>query len=66
MTGGWRYASFTERTGLDLRTEWRADLDALVACGWGVEEPERFRLTPAGLRFADAAAARLLRSDPTP
>lgn len=64
MNAGWRYDAFVERTGFDLRTEWAADLRALEACGWGVVEEHRFRLTRQGLRFADSAAVRMLRPEP--
>jgi len=63
MNAGWPYAEFTARTGFDLRTDWRADLDKLVQRGWGEDLPDRFRLTRAGLRFADAAGAELLRPE---
>lgn len=62
MNCGWPFADFTAVTGFDLRQEWAADLQALVDCGWGEQSPEAFRLTRSGLRFADAAALRLLRS----
>jgi oxygen-independent coproporphyrinogen-3 oxidase len=62
MNMGWPFRQFREVTGFDLRQHWREDLDRLVACGWGCEEADRFQLTKSGLRFADAAAAALLRS----
>jgi oxygen-independent coproporphyrinogen-3 oxidase len=61
MTQGWAFEEFRRVTGFDLRQEWAADMEALSARGWGRIEPERFRLTPAGLRFADAAAEYFLR-----
>jgi oxygen-independent coproporphyrinogen-3 oxidase len=60
---GWPYTDFTAVTGFDLRAEWAADLDWLEAQGWGERQPDRFRLTRRGLRFADLAAERLLRPD---
>jgi oxygen-independent coproporphyrinogen III oxidase len=63
MTAGWRFDDFQSRSGFDLRTEWKSDLEALVELGWGTMEPGRFRLTRAGLRFADAAGAMLLRPE---
>lgn len=63
MNLGWPYADFTAVTGFDLRSEWAEDLDWLVAQGWGERQPDRFRLTRQGLRFADLAAERLLRPD---
>ena len=62
MNAGWPFAEFTERTGFDLRTGWRAELDRLVACGWGEETADSFRLTRQGLRFADSVAEMFLRS----
>ena len=63
---GWPYDEFRRRTGFDLRTEWAAELAELERRGWGVREPDRFRLTRVGLRFADAAAEMMLRPDPAP
>ena len=62
MNAGWPFAEFTERTGFDLRTGWRTELDRLVACGWGEETADSFRLTRQGLRFADSVAEMFLRS----
>ena len=62
MNAGWPFAAFQERTGFDLRNEWAADLDQLSRQGWAEVLPDRFRLTPQGLRFADAAARRMLRT----
>jgi oxygen-independent coproporphyrinogen III oxidase len=61
MNQGWPFAAFTAVTGHDLREEWRADMERLVAEGWGVIDAGGFRLTRQGLRFADAAAERFLR-----
>lgn len=61
VVAGWPYAEFRQRTGYDLRREWAADLEELEQRGWGIREPDRFRLTPTGLRFADAAAEMMLR-----
>ncbi|MGA4579635.1 radical SAM family heme chaperone HemW [Limisphaera sp. VF-2] len=61
VVAGWPYAEFRSRTGYDLREEWAAELEELERRGWGVREPDRFRLTPTGLRFADAAAEMMLR-----
>lgn len=63
MNAGWPFADFERLTGFDLRGEWGADLEWLVAQGLGEQLPERFRLTPRGLRFADLAAERCLRPD---
>ncbi|HAV62586.1 MAG TPA: coproporphyrinogen III oxidase [Verrucomicrobiales bacterium] len=61
MNRGWRFDEFRETTGFELAEEWRVDLAVLVDCGWGERSDESFRLTRAGLRFADAAAERFLR-----
>ena len=55
------FDQFREVTGHDLRGEWAADMDQLQHQGWGRILPDRFQLTPQGLRFADAAAQCFLR-----
>jgi oxygen-independent coproporphyrinogen-3 oxidase len=62
MNAGWPLAEFTQRTGFDLKAEWPAELDRLVACGWGEMTADSFRLTRQGLRYADAAAEMFLRT----
>jgi len=62
MNRGWRYGEFRERTGFDLRTDWKQELAALQDRGWGEDFGDGFRLTRRGLRFADAAATEFLRS----
>ncbi len=61
MTAGIEFEAFMQVTGLDLRTEWAANMEDLARRGWGQILPERFRLTSEGLRFADAAAELFLR-----
>ena len=61
MNAGWPFDAFARRTGFDLRSEWAKDIEFLVGRGWGECLPDRFRLTPRGLRFADTAAERMLR-----
>jgi oxygen-independent coproporphyrinogen III oxidase len=56
MTTGWRFAEFQQITGFDLRHIWDSELHDLIARGWGEFDADGFRLTPLGLRFADAAA----------
>lgn len=63
VVAGWPYEEFRRRTGFDLRVEWASELAELERRGWGVCEPDRFRLTRVGLRFADAAAEMMLRPD---
>ncbi len=66
LVAGWPFEDFERLTGFDLRGEWAGDLTWLVERGLGVWEPDRFRLTPWGLRFADLAAERLLRPEAEP
>jgi len=61
MVAGWPFDEFRCRTGQDLRGEWAADISRLVEQGWGRLSPDRFQLTRAGLRFADAAGQMFLR-----
>lgn len=61
MNAGWPFAEFRRVTGHDLREDWSADMDSLVQKGWALRSPDRFQLTPQGLRFADAAAEAFLR-----
>jgi oxygen-independent coproporphyrinogen III oxidase len=61
MNCGLAFEEFRQVTGYDLRNEWAADMETLVARGWGVRSAERFHLTRAGLRFADGAAELFLR-----
>jgi coproporphyrinogen III oxidase-like Fe-S oxidoreductase len=60
MTAGWPWQLFQATTGYDLRRHWGGEIASLVHQGWATENEDRFRLTPAGLRFADAAAERFL------
>ena len=61
MVVGWPFEQFRQTTGYDLRREWAAEMNQLVQQGWGKILPDRFHLTPQGLRFADAAAQLFLR-----
>src|SRR5579883_744326 len=61
MIAGWPFAQFREITGHDLRHDWAAEMEELTRQGWGQASSERFRLTPEGLRFADAAARMFLK-----
>jgi oxygen-independent coproporphyrinogen-3 oxidase len=65
MNVGWGFEEFRAATGFDLREHWSADMDALVAEGFGVRSAERFHLTPRGLRFADHAAEKFLCPEAT-
>jgi len=62
MVAGWQFDEFLKTTGFDLRNEWAADMDSLVANGWGQKTEVSFQLTAQGLRFADAAAESFLRT----
>lgn len=59
---GWGFEEFRAATGYDLREEWADDLRWLAAQGFGELSAEGFRLNRHGLRFADLAAERLLRT----
>jgi len=61
MNSGWEFDPFRDATGFDLRLEWKTEMDRLVVDGWGCVDTVGFRLTPQGLRFADAAAELFLR-----
>lgn len=61
MVAGWPFDEFRRVTGHDLCRDWAGEMDSLVQRGWGARAPDHFRLTPAGLRFADTAAEMFLR-----
>lgn len=61
MNAGWPLDHFQKITGLDLRSNWQNEINELIQRGWAVLEPNCFRLTPQGLRFADAAGQEFLR-----
>lgn len=61
MPAGWPFAQFQLATGYDLRVEWRAEMEQLIAEGNAQRDEDRFRLTRRGIRFADAAAELFLR-----
>jgi oxygen-independent coproporphyrinogen-3 oxidase len=61
MNMGWRWEAFTRATGFELREEWASEMLALESKGWGIREPDGFRLTRQGLRFADDAGSEFLR-----
>lgn len=61
MIAGWPFEQFRQVTGYDLRRDWVREMDELASQGWGELGPDRFQLTPQGLRFADAAAQLFLR-----
>jgi oxygen-independent coproporphyrinogen-3 oxidase len=61
MVAGWPFDQFQRTTGFDLNSEWAAEIGQLTRQGWGHLAPDRFHLTPKGLRFADTAAEMFLR-----
>ena len=61
MNAGWPFEAFEHATGFDLRDEWGETMEMQVNQGHGVLEESGFRLTPQGLRFADAVGAEFLR-----
>jgi oxygen-independent coproporphyrinogen-3 oxidase len=61
MIAGWPFVQFEQTTGYDLRREWSPAITQLVAQGWGRMDDDGLRLTPLGLRFADAAAELFLK-----
>jgi oxygen-independent coproporphyrinogen-3 oxidase len=62
MNAGWPFESFLRATGFDLRENWADPMRKLAHDGLAEIEPDRFRLTPRGLRFADLAAREFLVS----
>jgi oxygen-independent coproporphyrinogen-3 oxidase len=62
MNSGWPYALFQQKTGYDLPVEWGSEIAMVEEKGFGWRESDRFRLTRAGLRFADWVAEQFLRS----
>jgi coproporphyrinogen III oxidase-like Fe-S oxidoreductase len=60
-TPGWEFNRFQQITGFELQREWQSEMQELVDRGWAEKDASHFRLTPSGLRFADAAAELFLR-----
>lgn len=63
MNAGWSWEAFRRVTGFDLREAWAAEIALVEARGWGRRDAAGFRLTPEGLRFADAAGSEFLRPE---
>jgi oxygen-independent coproporphyrinogen-3 oxidase len=61
MNAGWPFERFQRITGKDLRREWSGEMNQLIGQDWGSIDLHGFRLTRAGLRFADSAAELFLR-----
>ncbi len=61
MVSGWPFALFNEVTGFDLRSEWAREMQQMEQLEFGHADPQRFRLTSRGLRFADWVAEQFIR-----
>jgi oxygen-independent coproporphyrinogen-3 oxidase len=61
LIAGWPFEQFRQLTGHDLRQSWGPEMAQLASQGWAEVKPDRFQLTPQGLRFADAAAELFLK-----
>ena len=61
MNAGWPLVEFAHRTGFRLCEEWKMEIQQLVGLGYAQLEPDFFRLTSRGLRYADWAAEQFLR-----
>lgn len=61
MVSGWPFEEFKRVTGYDLLSVWRTEIDQLIERGWATVTSTGLRLTPQGLRFADAVAELFLR-----
>ena len=61
LVAGLPFEDFRRVTNFDLRKDWNLEMGQLAERGWGEISPDYFRLTPQGLRFADAAAEMFLR-----
>lgn len=63
MNAGWAWEEFSAATGHDLRVGWAEAMQDLERRGLGIRDTAGFRLTPTGLRFADAAGSEFLVSE---
>lgn len=61
LNAGWPFEEFRRVTGFDLSEIWSGEMRQLEEQGWGRRLPDRFHLTPQGLRFADTAAQMFLK-----
>lgn len=66
MNDGWPWGDFQRATGFDLRQHWSREITELTTRGWGIADDSGFRLTPQGLRFADAAGSEFVREKVRP
>jgi len=63
MNVGWCFDEFRSVTGFDLREHWAGEMESLVAEGFAERDERGFRLTRRGLRFADLAGERVLKTE---
>ena len=63
MNRGWGFDEFTQTTGFDLRTGWKAEMLQLVDKNYAKMDESTFHLTRQGMRFADGAASLFLRNN---
>jgi oxygen-independent coproporphyrinogen III oxidase len=61
MNAGWPLIQFKQRTGFDLRTDWKTEIQQMVDLGYGKLEDDHFHLTRRGMRYADWAAELFLK-----
>jgi oxygen-independent coproporphyrinogen-3 oxidase len=61
MNCGWAFDEFQAVTGFDLRGPWQEAMAELARQELGQLDQKGFRLTPRGMRFADAAAQSFLQ-----
>jgi oxygen-independent coproporphyrinogen-3 oxidase len=62
MVSGWPLTDFQKLTGYNLPAEWQNEIQKMTAMGYAKLDPNRFQLTPQGLRQADWIASEFLRS----
>jgi|GEM_PF-4538145 len=62
MNAGWPLVQFQQRTGFDLRQEWQTEIKEMIDLGYAQIDEQRFQLTRQGLRYADWAAEKFLKT----
>lgn len=63
MNAGWRFDGFLNATGFDLREHWNDEMQSLASEDFAIRDDTSFRLNRLGLRYADLAARRFLKTD---
>ena len=66
MNSGWGLDEFRSVTRFDLMQNWGEVVRDLVGRGWMELHEHRVKLTSTGHRFADAAGAEILSTEPLP